>query len=305
MSRIPRFLKSDTVTIYHVISRTALDGYPISDVGKDVLLGLIKKFSTFYVVDVLGFALMGNHIHLAVRMHSASDVSDEDIRKRMETWYADGRFITPNAILRHKTMLTSLSHYMKSVKQAFTRYYNKTHNRRGFFWGDRFKSVIVEDGPTLINLLAYIDLNPVRAGLVQKPEDYRWNTLGYHAGTGNPDGFLKTDFGMKEWNEYDPEEIMRAYREFVYETGALNTGKGKVMDAALVQAERMKKFLLTRTERFKYRTRYFTDSGIIGSKAFVREVFDEVKHLLGSKDERRFTPVAGVKGMYSMKKLQG
>jgi REP element-mobilizing transposase RayT len=65
MSRIPRFLKSDTATIYHVISRTALDGYPISDVGKDALLGLIKKFSTFYAVDVLGFALMGNHIHLA------------------------------------------------------------------------------------------------------------------------------------------------------------------------------------------------------------------------------------------------
>ena len=190
-------------------------------------------------------------------------------------------------------------------QQAFTRYYNKTHNRRGFFWGNRFKSLIVEDGPTLINLLAYIDLNPVRAGLVTKPEDYRWNTLGYHTGTGNPDGFLAMDFGMKEWNEYDPEEMVRAYREFVYETGALNTGKGKVMHAALVQAERMKKFLLTRAERFKYRTRYFTDSGIIDSKTFVREVFEQVKHQLGSKDERKFTPVAGVKGMYSMKKLQG
>ena len=304
MSRIPRFLKSDTSTIYHVMSRTALDGYPLSDIGKDVLLELIKKFSTFYVVDVLGFALMGNHIHLAVRMHSPAEVTDEVIRKRMETWYADGRFITPAAIARHKEMLTSLSHYMKTIKQAFTRYYNKTHHRRGFFWGDRFKSVIVEDGPTLINLLAYIDLNPVRAGLVQKPEDYRWNTLGYHTGTGNTDGFLSTDFGMKEWNESDPAEIVRKYREFVYETGAVDTGKGMVMNSALVQAERMRRFLLTRAERFKYRTRYFTDSGIIGSKAFVQEVFDGVKHLLGSKDERQFTPVAGVKGVYSMKRLK-
>ncbi|MDD4648614.1 MAG: hypothetical protein PHO79_01140 [Desulfoplanes sp.] len=305
MSRIPRFLKSDTSTIYHIMSRTALDGYPLSDVGKEVLLELIRKFSSFYVVDVLGFALMGNHFHLAVRMHSTNEISDDAIRKRMETWYADGRFITPAAISRHKKMLTSLSHYMKSIKQAFTRYYNKTHNRRGFFWGDRFKSVIVEDGPTLINLLAYIDLNPVRAGLVQKPEDYRWNTLGYHTGNGNIDEFLNTDFGMKEWNEYDPAEILSKYREFVYETGALDTGKGKAMDSALVQAERIKKYLLTRAERFKYRTRYFTDSGIIGSKAFVQEAFDGIKHLLGSKDERRFTPVAGVKGMYSMKKLQG
>ena len=305
MSRIRRFLKSDTSTIYHVMSRTALDGYPLSDVGKDVLLGLIRKYSRFYMVDVLGFALMGNHFHLAVRMHSDSKVSDDDVRKRMEAWYTDRKFFSPNAIARHKKMLTSLSHYMKSLKQAFTRYYNKTHNRRGFFWGDRFKSVIVKDGPTLVNLLAYIDLNPVRAGLVEKPEDYRWNTLGHHMGTGNPDGFLSTDFGMKEWNEHDPAERLLKYREFVYETGALDTGKGKVMDSALVQAERMKKFLLTRAQRFKYRTRYFTDSGIIGSKAFVQEVFDGVKHLLGSKDERRFTPVAGVKGVYSMKKLQG
>lgn len=67
MSRIlHHFLKSGTATIYHVISRTALDGYPISDVDKDALLGCIKKFSTFYVVDVLGFTLMENHIHLAM-----------------------------------------------------------------------------------------------------------------------------------------------------------------------------------------------------------------------------------------------
>jgi hypothetical protein len=51
------------------------------------------------------------------------------------------------------------------------------------------------------------------------------------------------------------------------------------------------------------RTRYFTDAGIIGSKEFVGEVFDQVKHLLRSKDERRVTPVGGVEGVYSMKRL--
>jgi hypothetical protein len=54
-----------------------------------------------------------------------------------------------------------------------------------YFWSDRFKSVIVENGETLINCLAYIDLNPVRAGIVEKPEDYRWSSLGYHIQTGN------------------------------------------------------------------------------------------------------------------------
>jgi putative transposase len=44
-------------------------------------------------------------------------------------------------------------------------------NRRHYFWGDRFKSVIVDKGETLVNCPAYIDLNPLRAGLVDHPED--------------------------------------------------------------------------------------------------------------------------------------
>ncbi len=80
---------------------------------------------------------------------------------------------------------------MKELKQTFTRFYNRRHDRRGYFWGDRFKSLIVEDGETLINCLAYIDLNPVRAGIVERPEEYRWSSLGYHVQTNNKDNFEK------------------------------------------------------------------------------------------------------------------
>lgn len=51
--------------------------------------------------------------------------------------------------------------------------------------GGAIKNVIVEDGNTLINCLAYIDLNPVRAGMVEMPEDYRWNSIGYFVQTKN------------------------------------------------------------------------------------------------------------------------
>ncbi len=62
--------------------------------------------------------------------------------------------------LREK--LSNLSEFVREIKVGFTRYYNRRHNRRGYFWGDRFKSVIVENGETLINCLAYIDLHPVK-----------------------------------------------------------------------------------------------------------------------------------------------
>jgi REP element-mobilizing transposase RayT len=303
MPRISRFIRDNQPTIYHIVSRSALQGLPIKDKDNDFLLGLIKKFSQFYFVDVLGFALMGNHFHLVIRVYPETEPTDDEIRERLQKYYGDGLKVTGVLISEYRKRLTTLGAYVKDIKQGFTRYFNKRYGRRGFFWGDRFKSMIVQDGLSLINLLAYVDLNPIRAGIVEKPEDYRWCSLGYHTQTGNKDGLLSIDFGMKEWNEFNPSEIVRKYRQFVYETGAVDAGKGKVMDKKIVDKARKKGYRISRAERFRYRCRYFTDSGVIGGKDFVQEVFDQVKHLLGSKNERKFTPVGGVEGVYSMKRL--
>ena len=163
--------------------------------------------------------------------------------------------------------------------------------------------MIVQDGRTLVNLLAYVDLNPIRAGVVTKPEEYRWSSIGYHLQTGNKGSLLSVDFGLQEWNEPDPGERVRLYRQFVYETGAVDAGKGVVIDQKVVHKQRKRNFKLGRAERFRNRSRYFTEAGVIGSKEFVGEVFERVKHLLGSRDERKFTPVSGIDGVYSMKKL--
>ena len=139
--------------------------------------------------------------------------------------------------------------------------------------------------------------------------------------TGNKEELLSLDFGLRDWEEDDPREIVRKYREFVYETGAVDAcpvkcseaalpeagfnraGKGASIDQKIVDRERKRKYRVSRTERFLHRSRYFTDSGILGSKEFVNEVFDRVKHMLHSKNERRFKPVGGIDGVYSMKKL--
>ncbi len=179
MPRIARFIRNDRQTVYHVISRTALPGLPIKDTDKDYLLGLIKRLSRLYFVDVLGFAVMGNHFHLVARMHPEDEISNSDIIKRWQDYYGDKVEMPTDRMAEVKKRLCSLAGYVKDIKQNFTRYYNKKHRRQGFFWGGRFKSMIVHEGSTLVNLLAYVDLNPIRAGIVKKPEDYRWCSLGY------------------------------------------------------------------------------------------------------------------------------
>ncbi len=291
MPRNARFTLPDRTAIYHIISRTALPGFPLGDIEKDKLLDIIRYFSKIYFVDILGFAIMGNHWHLAVKVYPHEYAERDEVKDRFANRYGDDVYFGDNQHKKFSKKWTDLSEFVREIKQTFSRYYNKRHNRRGFFWGERFKSMIVQEGSTLVNMLAYIDLNPIRAGIVKKPEDYRWCSLGYHTQTGNKDGLLSIDFGMKEWNEFYPKEIVRKYRQFVYETGAaesqespikhpigdpgftgqagvrsqppahrgLRPGGGsvkRVIDPKIVAKARTKGYRISRAERFRYRCRY-------------------------------------------------
>jgi REP element-mobilizing transposase RayT len=306
MPRTQRLIINDETAVYHVMTRTALDGYPLGDIEKDFMLDLIKRYSTLYFVEILGFCFMGNHFHLLVRMFPEYKFTDEQIKKRYVEFYGDDRAFADGWIPSLRAKLSSLSEFMREIKVGFARYYNRRHKRRGYFWGDRFKSVIVENGETLINCLAYIDLNPLRAALVERPEEYRWNSLGYHIQTGNQDNFLSLDFGLKEFGELDAEERLKRYRRYVYEAGAVerseNPAAGVIVNRVL-EKERKNDFDLKRVRRFRYRTRYFTDSGIIGTKEFVSGNYRRFKDLFMSKRDKIPKPVAGLDGIYSLKRL--
>jgi hypothetical protein len=143
------------------------------------------------------------------------------------------------------------------------------------------------------------------------------------------DNFLSPDFGpvkcaslsllelhrtgLKEFNPpaadkclKSKKERIRRYRRYVYEAGSLNQpkkGNVKVIKDKVLEKERGKEFELSRSDRFRYRTHYFSDSGIIGSKEFVTRHYRRFKDLFMSKNEKIPRPVAGLDGMYSLKRL--
>ena len=295
MPRIARLVLKEEKAVYHVMSRTALDGYVLGDVEKDFLVNHIRWLAKVYFTEVLGFCIMGNHFHLLVRIEPGVDKSLDEMRKRFKIYYGeDGKKeLSEDLIPVLREKWGSLSEFVKEIKQGFSRFYNRRHHRKGFFWSERFKSVIVDNGETLINCLAYIDLNPIRAGIAKKPEEYRWCSLGYHAQTKNVEGFLTTDFGLWEFSLKGEKMRLAHYRRFVYEKGGLIPGienQGTSFD-------------LSSVERFRYRTRYFTDSGIIGTKEFVSKVYQDFKGYFTSKHEKRPKLVQGLDGIYSLKRL--
>ncbi|AEH44466.1 hypothetical protein Thein_0585 [Thermodesulfatator indicus DSM 15286] len=279
MPRIPRLLTNHPKAAYHVISRTALPGHNVlGPEEKEHLLNLISWLSQVYFVEVYGFAIMGNHFHLLCRMLPEDKFSDEEVARRIKLYYRGKRkvFIYKELLAKWRERLASLSRYVQDIKQRFSRWYNKRVDRKGYFWADRFKSVIIETGEALLNCLAYIELNPVRAGIVEKPEDYRWCSLGYRARLGTGKNFLSLDLGLPSYADKSEQEKLRLYREFVY-------GKGGIGEPEK----------LTKTKEFVYRTRYFSESLVIGSKRFLEETGKEIKKFF-SKKQQKLIPDRGI-----------
>ncbi|WP_082863489.1 transposase [Thermodesulfatator autotrophicus] len=279
MPRIPRFFMDDPRAAYHIISRTALPGHDVlGPEEKDYLLHLIQWLSQVYFVEVYGFCIMGNHFHLLCRILPEDQFSDEEVKRRIRLYYGRKRkiYFYEELIKKWRARLGNLSRYVQDIKQRFSRWYNRRVDRRGYFWADRFKSVIVETGEALLNCLAYIELNPVRAGIVGKPEDYRWCSLGYRSRRGTGKDFLSLNLELTSWENKTEKERFELLREFVYGKGGLGEpekGTGKF---------------------FRHRVKYFTESLAIGSRGFVDKTAAKLRKFLGIKRERKGKNIKGV-----------
>ena len=293
MPRIARMLVKGEPAVYHVMTRTALDGYVLGNVEKEYLFKLIQKLSSIYFTGLLGYCIMGYHFYLLARMNQEENYSDEEIIHRFQLYYGEGLKKDPSKgqLPSLRAKWENLSEYIKEIKQQFSRYYNKRYNRRGFFWAERFKSIIVDNGETLINCLAYIDLNPVRAGLVERPEDYRWCSLGYHLQTNNKNDLLSLDFGLREFGVKGAALRLAHYRAYVHDKGGIGT------------RDNTRPIPVNQKDRFRSRCRYFIDGGVIGSKEFVDRIYGQFKDIIYSSNDKRPQQISGITTIYSLTRL--
>ena len=130
MPRYARMVMKGEVAVYHVMSRTALDDYPFDDIDKDKFVEILQKFSSIYFVEVLGYCIMGNHIHALIRMFPDSYYTDSDIRERFALNNVESAVFDDDWLPKYREKWSSLAKFMLEVKQTFSRYYNKTYNRR-------------------------------------------------------------------------------------------------------------------------------------------------------------------------------
>lgn len=187
------------VADYHCMSRVLNRDFVFGPPEREQFVRLLREYERFCGVRVLTFCILSNHFHLLVQVPArpAQSLSAEEVlariealssyaltprcfHQRLDPFRAAGDASSERAFLdRICATMWDISGYLQRLKQRFTQWFNRRQGRRGVLWEDRFKSVLVEGtGDPLSAMAAYIDLNPVRAGLVDDPKDYRWYGYG-------------------------------------------------------------------------------------------------------------------------------
>ncbi len=140
---------------------------------KDRFVALLKKLSRLFFVQVLAYVVMDNHFHIVVKVLPSTYFSDEEIVRRVKNFYKH----PPSWDLHYwRRRLEDLSEFVKLLKQLFAQWYNRRHSRSGHLWSERFHSVLLERGRAVLAAMMYVDLNPLRAGMVKKVSGYLWTS---------------------------------------------------------------------------------------------------------------------------------
>lgn len=285
----------------------------------------LRMYENFSGCRVLAYCLMSNHFHILLEVPPMAEggLSDEGLLNRLAGLYAEvfvagvavelveaGRTGNENRAAeihgRFTYRMHDLSQFMKGLLIRFTRWFNRTHSRTGTLWEERFKSVIVESGVAARTLAAYIDLNPVRAGMVKDPADYRWSSYGEAVGGGTKGNGKKAREGLvrayfcDQGVGFDSEkwlEVSRLYRRLMglalgRKPGCAEVaGKGKGLGqttkntAEMLESDDNETVLkdLGMAKMLRCRVRYFTDGAVIGSKEFVNAAFASARERFGAK----------------------
>ena len=299
--------------VYHCMTRVVNGEMLFGDREKEVLRKMIWQVADFSGVEVLTYCVMSNHFHVLLRVPERQDVDDGELLRRFRVLYPKPtKYQTESAkvlasqlesdteeavVFRRKLIarMGDVSEYMKAVKQRFSVWYNRNHKRYGTLWADRFKSVLVEgSGNPLQTMAAYIDLNSVRAGLVEDPKDYRF--CGYAEAVAGASSAVR---GLKRiWADHDPDPRgpLRAHRLLLFGKGASATSGGKATvigrDKALEVLER-EDGALPRATLLRCRVRYFSDGAILGSAEFVRGFTGAWQRERGRKRPPKGNPLVG------------
>ena len=333
---------------YHCVSRVVNRDFVLGDIEREEFVRLMRAYERLCGLRVVTYCVMSNHFHVLVGVPKRPEVLPSNtalidiVRASLgdlaatNLEYDLGQAAKIKSALweeeireRYFRRMWDVSSFMKTLKQRFTQWFNRAHKRKGTLWEDRFRSVLVQSaGEPVAAMAAYIDLNPIRANMVEDPKEYRWS--GYGAAMGgdadaveglreidrlradqlmSAEAVQKSEMSLKR----SAVEILETYRTLLYGRGQ---ERGVAEDGSALKKgftrEESKQVVaeggrLPSAAYLRCRVRYFTDGAVIGSKDFVNGIFKDLRERFGEKRKtgaRLMRGLAKDEKLYAMRDLK-
>lgn len=245
---------------YHITSRGDRREVIYIDNGdREIFLSLLGEVCSRFNWIVYSYCLMDNHYHLLVE--------------------------TPDA---------NLAKGMRQLNGVYTQRYNRRHGQVGHLFQGRYKAILVQKETYLMELSRYIVLNPLRAGIVKKPEGWRWSSHRAVVGQTKAPGWLDIDNLLVQFHSRRRQAI-KIYQQFVQE----GIGKGSVWND-------LKHQLLLGDEAFVLRFRGMKPSGDLDEipmrqRRPMKKTLEAYRKACPNRDEAM--AAAYLSGVYSMKEI--
>ncbi|MCH2156392.1 MAG: transposase [Opitutales bacterium] len=293
--------------VYHCVTRTVNGEMLFGGSEKEMMRRMLRRIAEFSGVEVLTYAVMSNHVHVLVRVHEAAKaVSDAELIRRFRLLYpkpTEYQMMTIQVLeqaLREnsergqqmreqlKARMGNVSEFMKTLKQRFSIWFNRTRGRFGTLWCERFKSSVIHDCPEVLQVVgAYIELNPVRAGLVEDPKDYRF--CGYAEALAG-DAVMRAGV-CSLVGEACAKNALATYRMVIFGKGAVpkRLGEGWVIPEASFDQVMQEQGQLPLAILLRQRIRFLTDGAVIGSSQFVKSYITAWSQRIGDRRRRKPT----------------
>ena len=306
--------------IYHCVSRVIGREFVFKREEREQFVSLMRRYESFAQVKIWNYCVMSNHYHLVLEVPASPECggaswSDERLLDHLSSHYGEGKMAklrwelelyreqgneAAAEAFRQKFFdrMWDLSGYMKDLNQCFSQWFNRKHGRRGVLWEKRFDSELVEDGHAARRISAYIDLNPVRAGMVKDPKSYRWS--GYGAAMGGDkqaqgglwlvmceEAATRMNASRAAEELSDWRSVARRYRVALFEEGE-EQERDRSKKRAGIPARRVAEVIkrggrLSEADLSWCRTRYFLDGVAIGMRSFVTMNYEATRGYFGPK----------------------
>jgi len=173
--------------VYHITSRgNARENIFLDKGDRSRFLKILAEVVERYGWICHAYCLMTNHYHLLIE--------------------------TPDA---------GLSHGMQLLNGVYTQWFNRRHDRVGHLLQGRFQAILVEKESYLLELVRYVELNPVRAKMVRSVRDWSWSSYRATAGQTEAPEFLTVGWVLSQFDP-DRERAIRAYRRFIRQGRGIN-----------------------------------------------------------------------------------